>query len=379
MKFTLKKILFLYAVLNLAIPVAAVANTYDEMSQSIERAWNKYFSAEAILLTLVLLALLIGVMVFFETRRSRKIERGLRALALAKFDLQAEKLDLRMSSATILKRIVQKTGLQDPASIMKFSSIFEDSVNKYYEIEKIESIPNETLAQISALRKTLGFSPLPGGIVLTSTRQFCSGDKCTIQIPENDPPPTLHGTCYVIELNERQWSITRPEGPKVQVGTWARISLAKPNDGEYIFRAQVLSDFEEEIVFSHTNMLNRVQQRNWARVDVAIPVIATLMDERRVGEVLQGKIVDISGGGLRMILPDKLAKDSMLILNFELPGQGQISDLLVRVVRFAVPTGVNTSKIVHDVSVALAMDSDCEKIIKFVFEKQRGTLSIRQA
>ncbi|MCL2878497.1 MAG: PilZ domain-containing protein, partial [Acidobacteria bacterium] len=271
-----------------------------------------------------------------------------------------------------------KSGLQDPSSIMKFSHVFENSLDKYYEREKIESISMEMLVQISILRKELGFSPLPRGIALSSTRQVCSGDKCIVQIPESDPP--MHdGICYVLDSEERQWSITRPDCPPVQAGTWVNINLTKPGDAEYTFKTQVLEDLSEELVLRHTSKLNRTQQRNWLRIDVDIPVSVTLMEEPNIGDILSGKIIDISGGGLGMTLAVKLPKNTMLLLSFELPGRDKIIDLPVKVVRVAGPLGGSSSKVVHSVSFECETDLACEKIIQYVFEKQRENLLIRQA
>jgi len=375
----LKKFLFSAVMINAMAPLAVSddAFTYETFSQSINRALNKYFTTEIILLLITVLILLIIVAVFFEARRSKKIKQELLALAMAKFDFLAEKLNLRLSSVVVLKRIAQKSELHDPSSLMKFSHVFENSLEKYYESEQIESLPDEMLALISTLRKELGFSPLPRGIALTSTRQLFSGYKCTIQIPENDPPIPQE-ICYVLDCEERRWSITRPKGPQVQTGTLAIMSLTKPGDAEYTFKTHVLEDSSKELFLRHTNNLERTQQRNWLRVDVNIPVNATLMEEARMGDTLSGTIIDISGGGLSMILPVKLQSDSVLLLNFKLPGHGQIMDLPVKVVRVIESSAGKPSKIVYSVAFENEINLIREKIIKYVFEKQRENLMIRQ-
>jgi len=380
MNSVLKKILFSVAMFSAADIAVATENiaTVEQLSQSIDYAMNKYFSTQVILLLSATVLLLIIAMIFYESYRVNKIKHALRAVAMAKFDFQAEKINLRLSNAAILKRIVQKTELQDPSSIMKFSRVFEDSLEKYYEIEKIESMSNEMLTQIGSLRKELGFSPLPRGIALSSTRQFNSGDKCVIEILENGRA-NRNGLCWVINSDERQWSISRPEGFQVESGTMIRMSMTRHGDAEYAFMAQVRVDLEEELILYHTNKLNRTQQRNWLRVDVNLPVNATMMEESHIGDIVSGKIVDISGGGLRMTLSDRLPKGSMLLLNFVLPGQGQIVDLLVNVVRVADPLDGNPLKIVHSVAFADKVDLGHEKIMKYVFEKQRETISIRQS
>ena len=374
----LKKVLFLLAMFNMtALAAVAEDNVFDVFGRSINRAMNKYFTAEVIFILITGTMLLIIIAVLNEARRSNKIKNEMRALAIAKFDLQAEKLNLRLSSAAILKRIALRSGLHDLSSILQFSHVFESSVEKYYESEKIDSISEEVLIQISALRKVLGFSPLPRGIALTSTRQFCIGDECTIQIPENGQT-TNKGTCQVLESDERQWSISHPAGLQLQAGDWVKMSLTKPGDAEYAFKTQALKSSDTELFLSHTSEFTRTQQRNWLRVNVNIPVKASIIEDSHMGEIISGRITDMSGGGLGMALPITLAKDAMLLLNFDLPGRGKIVDLFVKVVRVGEPFDGDPSKIVHSAAFAGDIDLAHEKIIQYVFEKQREGLLIRR-
>jgi len=370
--FILQKILLLIAMLNITANTSAAdgENLYKTFEISIGSALSKYFTLEVIFFMIAGTLLLVIAAVFYETHRSKKIKQELHALAMAKFDFHAEKLNLRLSSAAILKKIIQKSRLQDPSSILQFSHVFENSLEKYYEKEKIASISKDILAQISVLRKALGFSSLPRGIALSSTRQFCGGDECTIQIPENETQITS-GTCQVLDSDELQWSVSRPDGMQVQDGTWVSMSFTRQGDAEYTFRTQVLRDLGDELVLSHTNELTRTQQRNWLRVNVNISVKATIMEESRIGDILSGRIADVSGGGMGIVLPTQLPNNSMLLLNFELPRQGSIVDLLVKVVRVAGLSAENPSKIMHSVAFAGGNNLPHEKIIQFVFEKQR--------
>lgn len=374
MKSALQKFLFPAVILNTTALAMAQEGNIETFGSSINRAMNKYFTAEVIASILVVLMLAIAGAIYFEIRRSNKIKRELAELAMARFDLQAEKLNLRLTNVTILKAIAGKCELQDPSSILKFPQVFESAIEKYYQSVKIESIPNDTLVKISALRKTLGYMPLPKGVELTSTRQFSSGDECMIQFPEIDSQ-TYNGMCLVLDSGERQWSITRPEVPHISGGTWVQMSVARQGDAEYAFKTQVLKDSQEKLVLSHTNELTRTQQRNWMRVNVNVPVMATLMEETNTNAILSGRIIDISGGGLCITLPAELPKDSMILVTFKLPGYGQITDLLGRVVRVAGAFDGDPSRIVHSVAFAGEIDLLHEKIIQYVFEKQRESLS----
>ena len=380
MNSVLQKIMFLVAMLNVTAAASASdgENVLETFGLSINNAMNKHFPPELIFLAIAGALLLIVAAILFETYRSKKIKQEMQALAMAKFDFHAEKLNLRLSSAAILKKIIQKSGLQDPSSILKFSYVFESSLEKYYEREKIDSISKETLMQISALRKALGFSPLPRGIAVTSTRQFCNGDECLIQIPEKSPPADK-GICHVLDSDEEHWSVSCPEGLEIQAGARVFMSFIRHGDAEYTFRTQVLDNSNEELILKHTIDLNRTQQRNWLRVHVNLPVKATLMEKDHIGDILTGKIVDMSGGGMGIILPVSLPYNSMLLLNFEIPKRGVIVDLLVKVVRVSEPINENPLKIMHSVAFTGGNDSPHEKIIQFVFEKQREDILIMRS
>ena len=355
-----------------ALAQADSVTNYELFAESIKRAVNKNFPLQTIFIFATVLILLIIAIVIYEIYRSNKIKQELLALAWKKFDYNVMLLKLSESSVVILKEIALESGLQDPDSMIKSPHVFESSLETYYKNMKIESIPNEKLKEIRNLRKKLHFLPLSREIAFTSTRQFDSGEKCIVQIPDSGPA-THKGMCIVLSSNERQWLMARPDGPQVPVGTWVRINLTRAGDAEYAFRAQVSRDLNGELALSHVNQLNRTQQRNWVRIDVSIPVEITQIENGNVGDIFMGKIVDMSGGGFGMTLPIKLSNGSNLMLSFDIPGHGHIDNLLVKVVRIAGA--------VHSVAFegTANVHSIQEQIIQYIFEKQRQDSLIKHS
>jgi hypothetical protein len=364
------KCLFLVIVLNVMVTATSEPdsiNRFDEFSKSLKHSVDKNYSIEATIMLLTAIIILVISVVLYEIRRSNKSRQEFMALAWGKFDNYARYLKLSWDNISILKEIVQEVGLQDPNSIMKSPNVFEKSLEKFYVSKKIETIEDKKLANIRNLRQVLGFLPLSKEIAFTSTRQFDNGEKCLVQIPEKDSV-THKGMSSVLFTKERNWVIARLDGPKVSIGTWAHISLTRPGDAEYTFRAQVFNDLNGELVLSHAERLNRAQQRNWVRIDVSIPVEVI---DNHVGDVFSGKIIDMSGGGFGMALPAKLAIGAKLKLGFELPGQGPINDLAVKVVRVAGQYNNNLTETVHSVAFEGDVHLVQEQIIQYVFEKQR--------
>jgi c-di-GMP-binding flagellar brake protein YcgR len=344
----------------------------------MSEALDKNFTVEAVLLCIFGAVLLVGLIVAYEIYRSRKTKQMLLSIAWKKFSEHVSNLKLSNDNIALLRRITDKVNLQDPYSIVKSPHIFESSIDIFYAEEKINSMPSETLAKIRDLRKSLGFLPLSREIAYTSTRQFAAGDRCATQIPDSGPP-SHKGLCLIVSVGERDWSIERPEGPSVAPGTWVRMELTRGGDAEYSFKAQVLSDSKGALVLSHTNKLKRTQQRNWVRVDASIPVDVIKVENDQIGDMFPGQIIDMSGGGFGMALPIKLMNGTTLILDFELPGHGQISNLMVKVVRVAGNFKGDVSRFVHSVAFEGDVSKIQEQITQYVFEKQRHDLLIKQS
>ena len=381
MSLFIPKSLFFIIALNIMVIAANVpdsVNKYDEFSKSLRQSVEKNYSIEIIIIMLTVTIILVVLVVLYEVRRLNRFRQEFMTIAWGKFDVYAKSLKLSEDNIFILKEIVQEVGLQDPNSIMKSPNVFEKSIEKFYANKKIETIDDKKLLNIRNLRRVLGFLPLSKEIAFTSTRQFDSGEKCIVQIPENGPAINK-GMSSVLIMKERNWSITRLDGPQVPAGTWARMSLTRPGDAEYTFRVQVLKDLDGEFVLSHAEKLSRAQQRNWVRIDVSIPVKVTYKTaDNLVGkDVFNGNIIDMSGGGFGMALPVKLVVGAKLKLNFELPGQGPINDLLVKVVRVAGPYNKKPTETVHSVAFEGDVHLVQEQIIQYVFEKQRQDIKTR--
>ncbi len=365
MLLNLQKFLFLVQVQ----PAADSLTAYQKFAKSIINRMSN-FSVWTIIAFVTLIILFVLLIVLYEIYRSNKTKEELRKLAWRKFDARVELLKLSQGAIDLLRGIIDESGLQDPSTIVKSAHVFEKTIGFYYEIKKIKTIPDSKLEKIRDLRRMLGYMPLSKDIAITSTRQLEVGDKCAVQIPENGPV-THKGMCLINDIDERYLSITGLSGPPIPVRTWILVNYVRSGDAEYVFRAQVVKELNGNIILNHTNKLNRAQQRNWVRIDVSMPVEVTQIIGNGIGDIFSGKIIDMSGGGFGMALPVKLQKSTRLLLHFELPGHGTISDLPVKVVRVAGKYNNDPLRTVHSV----AFDGDVhliqEQIIQYVFEKQR--------
>jgi c-di-GMP-binding flagellar brake protein YcgR len=348
---------------------------YDEFSKAISQSVNKKFSIDTIFLIIFVSILLVLLVVFYEIYNSNKSRQKLLDLAWERFNEHAQRLSLSKGSITLLGKIAHRANLQDPYSIIKSPHVFENALETYYMIKGISSLSSETLSDIRELRRALGFLPLSGEVSFISTRQFSNGERCLAQVP--DVEPTTHkGSCIILSVGEREWSITRPEGSlSIEPGTLSRINLTRPGDAEYSFVTKVIKDADDALVLSHSNKLNRTQQRNWVRVDVSIPVEVKKLEKGHVSNIYSDKIIDMSAGGFGITLPVRLRDGTMLSLSFELPGHGPIENLLVKVVRVAGSYKNNASRIIHSVALeGVDVSKTQEQINQYVFEMQRQSI-----
>jgi len=359
--------------------VDSVVTQYDKFAESIVGTFNKNLTINlALVIVVSLFVLFIAGVVFYEVVRSNKTKKKTAELAWERFNRFVAQTELSANAIDLLKNIATVSGHQDPESIIKSPSAFENSLDRYYDVIGIESMSQRKLMEIRDLRRKLGFLPLSKEIAFTSTRQFDRGERCIVQIPEDGDNATHKGMCSAVSIEEDKWYISRPEGPKIPEKTGIRISLTRSGDAEYVFSVQVLKDSADELVLSHTNKLNRTQQRNWVRIDVSIPVEVTQVINKGIGDIFSGKIIDMSGGGFGIILPARLLNGSKLLMNFDLPGQGPVNDLPVKVVRVAGAFGKDPSKIIHSVAFEQNMPVIQEQIIQYVFEKQRQEALFRR-
>jgi len=360
--------------MNQAVTVKdTVVTSYEQFSQALSQSLSKSFSTTTILLIGLGITLIIALIVFYEIHRENSLRKKLQDLAWKKFRDHVEHLRLNANEIYLLSDIAKD--MQDPYSLVKSPHVFETTLENYYKNEKIFSMSDEKLKSIRELRRSIGFLPLSREIAFTSTRQFGTGDKCLIQIPETEPA-SHKGMCTILGVGEKYWSIDRLDGPVIPEGNIASISFVRQGDAEYTFKTQVINDNGSELVLAHSSKLNRVQQRNWVRVDVSLPVEVAQMERGHLGDVFTAKIIDMSGGGFGMALPTKLPTGAILKLNFELPGHGAITDVMVKVVRVAGSFRKDPTKFVHSVAFE-GSPSDAElmkiqeQVTQYVFEVQR--------
>jgi c-di-GMP-binding flagellar brake protein YcgR len=156
----------------------------------------------------------------------------------------------------------------------------------------------------------------------------------------------------------------------------------RPGDGEYAVKLAVTATRlgQKTIFLPHTRAMERKQLRNWVRIDVNIPCRVTVMARPdgwepaqggpSVGMVLEGRLLDLSGGGSCARFTSPIPQGNKLSLNFDLPGTS-LRGVRCEVMRMTSVIRSNREDFEHNLKFSDMETAFQEKIVRYVFEKQR--------
>ncbi|MDH7576742.1 MAG: PilZ domain-containing protein [Bacillota bacterium] len=128
------------------------------------------------------------------------------------------------------------------------------------------------------------------------------------------------------------------------------------------------------IIVERPKKVTRIQRRNFLRIPAVLPLTFSILEgPERVSrpEIFHTETVDLSGGGAMIKTPVKLSKDEYLEMELTLPRKGTIN-IVGRVVRTQETKKGSTGLIyLTGIDFEVIDESDRDKIIAFVFERQR--------
>jgi c-di-GMP-binding flagellar brake protein YcgR len=125
--------------------------------------------------------------------------------------------------------------------------------------------------------------------------------------------------------------------------------------------------------------------RNWVRIDVNIPCRVTVTGKREqadgeapgtalpgppAGMVLEGRLLDLSGGGACARFTSPIPQGHKLSLNFDLPGTS-LRGIHSEVMRMVPVVRSGREDYEHNLKFLGIETASQEKIVRYVFEKQR--------
>jgi hypothetical protein len=330
---------------------------------------------------------LMALFVVMEILRTDNRQREKVDIGWQYFAEMASQKRLTPAEIEALKRIVEAGELGSADMVFESSFIYEDSLDAFLKANAGRLARDDHFfALLRGLRVKLGYAHLPSEIPLGSTRQLEEGIAVTLLDGEGLP---CKGR--VAEVTERHWAVAL-EGdlpPTIAAGAAVDASLVRAGDGEYAARLTIAGTRmgSRAVFLPHTRTLERKQMRNWVRIEVNIPCRVTVMSKPSpaaepaaqgapdhpgppVGMVLEGRLLDLSGGGACARFTSPIPAGHMLSLNFDLPGTSLrgVQSAVMRMVAFE---RAGREDFEHNLKFISMETANQEKIVRYVFEKQR--------
>jgi len=363
----------------LLCPLGATASASEEVLRSIGSGFGKIDPVGLAVAGIALVAIM-AVVVAFEIVRTDRGQREKIDIGWQYFAEMAGLKRLTVQETDILRRIVEHGGISSADMVFDSSFIYEDALDGFLKANASKLDKDETqFALLRGLRLKLGYSHLPSEIPLCSTRQLEDGMPVTLVDGEGG---SIKGR--IQEVKEKTWAVSLEAEvpPTVAAGAAVDLSVLRSGDGEYMVRLPILAArLGSRLIFlPHTRAMERRQMRNWVRIEVNIPCRVTTMARPEgwtpgsggpsVGMVLEGRLLDLSGGGACGRFTSPILQGTKLSLNFDLPGTS-LRGVQAEVMRMTSVLKGNREDFEHNLKFLSMETASQEKIVRYVFEKQR--------
>ena len=280
------------------------------MESSLQEAWNifQYY----ILPVLPFVALVLIEVQLMYNRRENEVMFGTDA-----FNEKIKEFEFTPKEVRTLEKLVRSSKFENKDAVLNSSGLFEAAVSEFYRIRNVFSVRDETLEAIAGLRRKMDFTGSNPLAMVSSTRQFNVGDSVDLEFESGQ----VFRRVKIVERSERTWSV-KIDGSvalaKSLQGSRVLIRWTRMNDAVYSKRLTVFAATPDNVIFTHSDQLDKEQLRKWVREVVDFPVTATFPN----GEVHSGVLYDLSAGGILLGLAEDVKPDQQISISFELPTFG---------------------------------------------------------
>ncbi len=299
------------------------------------------------------------------------------------FDQACDRIGLTASEKSKVRQLLRHENTLQPQVILQSVSVFEKCVEAEVEQLLAQHAPGELQreedALLSSIRRKVGFLHLPLEHPLVSTRNIALGQAGSV-FGTNHRIPIIQ-RAVVVERNEftfvLQYDADKEDVFQITPGSALKFAFARQNDGLYGVQVRVAKADAGIIEVRHTVDVRRNQLRQFLRIEVNLPLKLRLLktDDRdkseiRRGEILEGKIADISGGGLSFLSERSLRAGDIVSVGFSLPS-GTFTGLPCKILRIGLQEGKTKTFFRHHAQFVGLEPRKRDAIVKYVFDKQR--------
>ena len=325
-----------------------------------------------------------GVLIGFHIKTRTKVQTDQRELEDELFQEYVQKSELNSNEETRLKELLLNANTTHSHVIFQSAALFEKCIDQEIQILFQKDLSQDELDDeevvLGSLRKKLGYNYLPLEHPLISTRNLEIGPKLSVFSQNNHL--LLIQNARVVQNREFYFRIQfdpeKEDMVRLQQGETVKLGFARQNDGVYGILVTIYRNNNASTIdFFHSMDLRRNQLRQYVRVDIGLPlkfrVIKTESEDTRnafAGKLLETRMADISGGGLSFIYNKPLVPGDIVSLNFQL-STSPFAGISGKILRVSLQEGKSDTFYRHHVQFVNFEQRNREKIIRYVFEKQR--------
>ncbi|MDZ4860959.1 MAG: PilZ domain-containing protein [Candidatus Hydrogenedentes bacterium] len=335
-----------------------------------------------VVVCLVLLALAVLV----EFVRQRRVKRSRVVGMWDSVESIAREKELTAEEEAVLSELLRRWSPDEPHRAATVHEYFDECVEA--EMQAIRATGDlEEFERIGTVlrdvRTRLALDVAPIGQRIFSTRQLYSPQEVWFVDAAESPPRWKRG--LVQTVNEAYFTVGMAvdvDPPRYTPGMDVRFRLYRDDDARYTYTTKFVRREANPpgLAFDHTSVLDRIQSREHYRVrheqstnigvmDGAVDGNPRETESRRVVTRLRGKIVNISAGGLAVVVPQPVPSQVLMRVGVDLPMERTITfEVDARIVAInPLPAG---RYLLRGAFVRVA-DEDREAIARYVMFKQQ--------
>ena len=239
----------------------------------------------------------------------------------ARFRERASDKGLSPGQSRLLLRLARRQGTANPLDVLRSAARFDRCVHGDGRL-----VGRKTARELRRIRALLGFDRLLPGDRVRSTRQLGRGHRLLLRRANGTDQA---GVPWVIEAQDDHALVATPllSDPLGGIEMWQPASRVEGQfrhgtDSTYGFVTDVLAveAGAQRVLLRHTQRVERVQQRAFFRLRTQFAIVLLVGEgaapvNPEQARRLEGTVVDISGGGLSVRVPESLPENTHVTVN----------------------------------------------------------------
>lgn len=362
----------------------------DAVSQSDQLVQLPSPSNNVLVMVLMAFLALLLVAVLMDVFRRRAVRKGRTDAEWRSVrDIFKEK-ELSEKEMGIVQALIKRHAPAAPLRVVTVRQEFEGCVDAEMALLEAKGDQEEfdrVGVELRDIRALLSLDYVPLGQKINSSRDLVAGQS--LSVAQANREDQEWAAAMIEDVDESYFYISAQDResnafPRLRVGEEARFRLWRDEDARYLFTARVAAKEGPPPVWKlkHTNELNRYQARAHFRVrfNQAVQVgilnapvdgdVSNVRDRRPVSR-LRGRVTSLSAGGCALVLQQPVAKQILLRIAVELPGDGTPLELEARIVSSAPISGGR--QLIRTAFVGLD-DERRDRLAKYVLHRQQQSI-----